>query len=643
MKFSEQEIISFGKLHDLSKTALIAVNNELNIQHINACAGKLLHLKKGTSVIDKPLRHVLLNANLAHIIDGNGTVVSIWHDVGHGVFQKWDKLSLSVEKKPWHLYLCRTISVEEINKLENAPSQNTNYLNSIIENLPQLVYWKDRNGVYQGGNKYAARSLNLKSTAEIYGKTDYDFGWSEERIQSLHDIDNRIIQTGVGSIVEDAIPFNGSVTIYLTSKTPLRNEHGEIIGILGISTDISEQKKLEEEQRQATIVAEAANSAKTEFIANMSHDIRTPLTGVIGLSEILEQTLQSPEEKEKAHLLHDSGEELLHMLNDILDDVRAERFAEQVIHEESFDLYQCIDDLIRLETPAIALKHLQLKSDISSDVPRHIISDRNKIHRILLNLLGNAIKFTQSGQITLGIECLHHSTTHVHLKFNVSDTGIGIPEEVQEHIFNRFFKVRSSYKGLYNGHGLGLHIAQSYVALLGGHITLTSKEGKGSTFHFDLKCGLGKEKNNQKIVEAFVPPFLDNSPQRAIHILLVEDNVIALKTIEIFLSQKGHTFTSATSAEEAWCLYQEHHFDLMITDIGLPGLSGTELTARIRKQEHDRGTSMLPIIGLTGHSDETVYKECMNTGMNEVLSKPPSINTLHRIIQQLTLRFNSVF
>lgn len=635
MKFSKKEIISFGKLHDLSKTALIAVNERLNIKYLNASARKLLHLIKRTSVIDKPLHDILLNANLTHIIDIHGAIICDWRDTNKRIFQKWEKISLSVGQEPWHIYLCHTISLEDKNKLENTSSQNPSYLNSIIENLPQLVYWKDRNGVYQGGNIYAAQSLNLKSTSEIKGKTDYDFGWSDERIKSLRDIDNLIIQTGVSSIVEDAIPLNGAVKIYLTSKTPLRNEHGEIIGVLGISTDISEQKKLEEELRKATIAAEAANTAKTEFIANMSHDIRTPLTGVIGLSEILEQTLQSPEEKEKAHLLHDSGEELLHMLNEILDDVRAERLDEQDIHEESFDLYQCIDDLIRLETPATALKHLQLKSDIASDVPHYIISDRNKIHRILLNLLGNAIKFTQSGQITLGIECIARTDTDVHLKFNVSDTGIGIPEQIQEQIFNRFFQVNSSYKGLYDGHGLGLHIAQSYVALLGGHITLTSKEGVGSTFHFDLKCALGKEKNYSKV--AAIAPILVAPPPRTIHILLVEDNVIALKTIKMLLSQKEYIFTAVASAEEALRVYQDHHFDLMITDIGLPGLSGIELTTLIRQQEHDKGLSSLPIIGLTGHIHEIAYKECMQVGMNEVLSKPPPIEILHSMIQQLTL------
>ncbi|KTD11897.1 sensory box histidine kinase/response regulator [Legionella gratiana] len=636
MKFSKKEISSFGKLYDLSKTALIAVNEKLVIKYLNSCARKLLYITKNISVIDKPLFHTLLHANLAHIINRNGTIRCVWNDTDNGVLQKWEKISVSVEKEQWYLYLCHSIANEDKNKLVSVQSQNTSYLNSIIENLPQLVYWKDRNGVYQGGNKYAAQSLNLNNTSEIKGKTDDDFGWSEERIKSLRDIDNLIIQTGVSCVVEDAIPINGLVKIYLTSKTPLRNEHGEIMGVLGISTDISEQKKLEEDLRKATIAAEAANTAKTEFIANMSHDIRTPLTGVIGLSEILEQTLQSPEEKEKAHLLHDSGEELLHMLNQVLDDVRAERLDEQDIHEESFDLYQCIEELIRLETPATALKHLQLKSDIASNVPRYIISDRNKIHRILLNLLGNAIKFTQSGQITLGIECLHRSDTHAHLKFNVSDTGIGIPEEIQEHIFNRFFKVSSSYKGLYDGHGLGLHIAQSYIALLGGHITVTSKEGIGSTFHFDLKCALGQQKDNVK-TDLHTPLLFTQSPQRTIHILIVEDNQIALKTIEMFLSQKGYTFTSVTNAEEARVVYQKQPFDLMITDIGLPGLSGVELTTLIRKQELDTGASPLPIIGLTGHIHESAYKECLHAGMNEILSKPPPIEVLHTLIQQLTL------
>ena len=278
---------------------------------------------------------------------------------------------------------------------------------------------------------------------------------------------------------------------------------------------------------------------------------------------------------------------------------------------------------------------MELKANIASTVPRYIRSDRNKIYRTLLNLLGNAIKFTQSGSITLGLECLHIDSTKAHLKFSVSDTGIGIPEEAQAQVFNRFFKVSSSYKGVYNGHGLGLHIAQSYVELLGGHITLTSKEGLGSTFNFDLECELGfiqpKVVNN----ELKANPLLELSGND-LHLLLVEDNLIALKTLEFLLGQKGHTFDSASTGEEALALFQKKHFDLLIMDLGLPDITGTTLSQHIRSHEKSLNKSFTPIIGLTGHNQEATREECINCGMNEVFTKPAQIESLESCIQKLT-------
>jgi PAS domain S-box-containing protein len=430
---------------------------------------------------------------------------------------------------------------------------------------------------------------------------------------------------------------NGEIRWIRDHGFPLYNNEGICYGVTGIAIDVTDQKIIEQQLREANIKAETANLAKTEFIANMSHDIRTPLTGVIGLSEILELTLQNPEEKEKALLLHDSGEQLLRMLNAILEDVRVEHTGEQQIKEESFDLHQCIHDLVKLESPATTVKQLNFKAQIESGVPRFIRSDRNKIHRILLNLIGNAIKFTQSGCITLGIDCLHLDAATAHLKFSVSDTGIGIPVEAQSQVFNRFFKVSSSYKGIYEGNGLGLHIAQSYVELLGGHITLTSKVGIGSTFNFDIVCDLGERLEESQKKYDMPTTNSPTSPQNLnLHLLLVEDNAIALKTLELLLKQKGYTYASASTGEEAWAMFHSQLFDLMITDIGLPGISGTQLSLRIRNQERELGTPTLPIIGLTGHARESALEECMQSGINEVLSKPAQIEALHQCILKIT-------
>lgn len=531
-------------------------------------------------------------------------------------------------------------SINKILALEKSVKKQSDVifqLKSILDNFPGDVYWKDKEGTWIGLNAHCLSSLTrmgiikTQSEHEVIGKTDYDL-FNKTTADNYRANDLKVMSEQQELAVEEKVYLPDGQLIYIHStKKPLYDEHQQLIGIIGNTIDITQMKSIERALQKAKEQAEAANQAKTEFIANMSHDIRTPLTGVIGLSEILERTLQNEHDKEKARMLHASGEELLHMLNQILEDMRAENLSSTDLKTDFFDIHQCIHDLIRLELPATELKKLALKEDILSNVPRFINSDKNKIQRILLNLLGNAIKFTQSGNITLKVECLHRDEHQAHLKFSVSDTGIGIPEALQSQVFNRFFKVSSSYQGLYNGYGLGLHIAQSYVELLGGHITLTSKEGIGSTFYFDVVCPIAEEPQEQH-----KPQTTQNIqlPDCTYHLLLVEDNVIALKTLEILLSQKKYTFASASTGEDAWELWNNQHFDLILTDIGLPGISGNDLCRKIREQEQHVGKSRIPIIGLTGHARESVLDECIESGMDDVLNKPTQINTLHYCIQK---------
>lgn len=514
------------------------------------------------------------------------------------------------------------------------------FINDLLNLLPTAIFWKNTEGVFLGCNKRFSELSGIKSPEEIIGKTDYDMPWGKQQADLYIKDDKEIILTKKPkSNIEEALTLSdGSELFLLTNKIPLFSAEGEIMGVLGIFYDITERKNMELSLEKAKDIAEAANKAKTEFIANMSHDIRTPLSGVIGLSQILEHSLSNETQKEQAHLLHDSGEVLLTMLNEILDDLRAENLTDNDLKEETFDIHQCIQDLVRLELPTTTLKHLKLAVAIDNDIPQYIVSDRKKIHRILLNLLGNAIKFTQSGKITIEVKCLEKDNAKVHLQFGVADTGVGIPKELQQKVFDRFFRVTSSYKGLYKGHGLGLHIAQSYVSLLGGHITLTSEKDVGSTFHFDVSCAVGDgpcldSKSHTKTMKHTAPSTRhDKKPP---HLLLVEDNLIALKVIEIMVKGAGYTFSSAEDGEKALWLAQSIDFDLIITDIGLPGISGYELTQHIRDWEKSQNKPPIPILGLTGHALEAVKQECMDSGMNKVYAKPITQAVLKEITSYL--------
>jgi len=552
---------------------------------------------------------------------------------------KLQTLLTKLEKQDEELRLLKS-KLEELEILKN-----------IINIAPDMIYWKDKNYIHLGCNEQFAIAAGLKNPEEVIGKLDGDFKWKKNAEKYNLD-DKYVIETGESKLdIEDHVPFaNGKKGIVITNKVPLRDKEGKIIGVLGMSTDITERKKMEEELRIAKEAAEAASIAKTEFIANMSHDIRNPLTGVIGMSEILEHSLKNPEQKEKAHILHDSGKKLLSMLNDILDDIRTNVMHQNDINKETFDLYQCIQDLVELELPTIKLKKLEIIVDIDSNVPQFIINDRKKIFRILLNLLGNSIKFTPSGHIAIGVKCHKATKSTAQIKFTVADTGIGINKEFLPHVFDRFSRATSSYKGLYEGQGLGLHIAQSFVTLLGGgKITVTSEENVGTTFHFNLKCKIPKQKNaslktthdiekksviNQENREPTPIYAAQNSPKnrKPPHLLLVDDSSIALKVLESMVSSAGLEFTSVNNGENAFQLIKSMNFDLVITDIGLPDFSGIELTQRIRDYEKKMHKDPVAIIGLSGH--ETKKLECIAAGMNNLLIKPIPISTMHEVIHQ---------
>lgn len=660
MKLSKKEISNFGKVYTLSKIVFIVFNDKFYIEHINVYAKKILNLKKESNVIGQSIFDVFQQINVQVPINRKFKLVQDFILIKNH-FLRWEKISILVGNDKWYFLLGQNIDWEhschdyikgQLNPASSIENEEF-YLNNIIESLPQLVYWKDKNYLYQGCNKHVADLLKLNSPRAIIGKSDNDFGWDKDRIENLHKVDQLIIEKGISSIVEDPIPDNGITKILLTSKTPLRNKNNEIVGILGISTDITERKHMEQELYNAKEAAEAATRAKTAFIANMSHDIRTPLTGVIGMSEMLKEQLNNPELKQEAILLAESGNQLLTMLNEILEDVRAENFNESDIQEETFDVHECIHDLIKLEAPTTISKHLGLECLIDSNVPQYIVSDRKKIHHILLNLLGNAVKFTQKGKVTIEVKCLDMTESHAHIQINVSDTGIGIPDGLHNKVFERFFRIDPSYKGRYEGHGLGLHIVQSYVNLLGGHVTLTSKEGVGTTCHFDLQCKIGKKEFSEDIKVNEAEKKIDivseqsqvsnptlassSSPLCSVnenmpHFLLVEDNAIALKVLESMITHAGCRFTSAMDAETALELLKSSSFDLVVTDIGLPGMSGIELAHQIRAFEKNTRINSIPIIGLTGHA-QSIKPECIMAGMNDVLSKPLQASTLQLLLK----------
>ncbi|STX38342.1 ATP-binding protein [Legionella feeleii] len=511
--------------------------------------------------------------------------------------------------------------------------------------LPAPIYWEDVNSVLLGGNEAVFSATGARLEEAYVGKTLFEL-YPADMAEHIKRHNEEVMRSGKVLAQEEAIRdiTTGDLKYFTAIKAPLRDDDGNIIGIVGTSIDVTERKKLIDDLKIAKENAELANHAKTEFIANMSHDIRTPLSGIIGMSRFLEEKTNDPEEKQYARWVNESGEQLLKLLNGVLDVAAAAHLSEHDSLADCFDLRQSIEDIVQLEKPTIRMKNLEFKVDIDKKVPQFVICDRFKLNRILLNLVGNAIKFTQQGYIVLGINQIARDGNMVKLKFSVSDTGPGIPKSLHSRIFEQFYRITPSYKGDHHGHGVGLHIAEKYVSLLGGKIQLESVEGKGTTFYFTIPVTIGVEKNliasratqsRDSLVENQLVKFSpsDNKTPLA-NLLLVEDNAIALRMIEVNVEKLGCRYTSVTNGEKALEIAKSENFDLIITDIGLPGLSGNEFTRQIRAWEKSLNKIPKPIVGLTAHGLAEAETESKQAGMNHILSKPIKLEVLESVLTQ---------
>ncbi len=506
----------------------------------------------------------------------------------------------------------------------------------IIMNIPQSVYWKDRNGTYMGCNKSCATMLGLNDPAEICGLTDYDLadklGWPIEIADEVHEDDVLVIETGNSLLnnQEDAFTDADGETVYqLTGKIPFQNEVMNITGVLGISTNITELKNTQHELEKAKEKAEAANKAKKEFIESMSHDLRTPLSGMVGMTEVMLMTPEKNIKHEYIQDVHVSSKRLESLFNQILDYISSED-PKHLGEQEPFALQAMFDDLKALFKPTETFTGVPINYTVSKTVPGVTLGYGSAISRIVLNLLSNATKFTESGNIDVNADYVALDDERGMLKLSVADTGIGIPDTAKGKIFERFGRVSPSFEGDKPGAGLGLNIVKRNIEEMGGTIHFVSEEGKGSTFICEVPLSLPKgdiPDNLSQYVskkDVLVAPSVSTAKQETInthgnvttgekHILIVEDNLLAAKVATILVTKMGYGVDHVTSGEEALEKAASTDYDFVFMDIGLPGIDGFETTKRLRESH-----CTMPIVALTGHAN----LKTEGSGLTDLITKP---------------------
>ena len=440
------------------------------------------------------------------------------------------KTYLQVRKAPLRDFEGNLIGIQAIfwdvtrrQLAENKSAAEHRMLRTIMDHLPDHIYVKDTNGRYIIVNEATKTALGAQSVDRACGRTSADFLGPEFGERQRID-DWRVLQSRKPLVDrEDKLRFeDGDIKWILTTKIPLEDSEGRVTGLVGIDRNITHLKQSELDLRAAKDAADAANKAKGDFLANMSHEIRTPMNAIIGMTDLLLTTEITDAQREYLRMVQQSGESLLTLINEILDfsKIEAGKFA---LHETDFCLLECVGDTMKSLALRAANKNLELACHVADDVPTWVHGDDGRLRQVITNLVGNAIKFTENGEVVLRVrrassesEACSIENDHLRLLFSVVDTGIGIPPEKCDSIFDEFEQADTSTTRRFGGTGLGLAISSKLIALMGGKIWVESQEAVGSDFSFTVCFSEPHE-----IVEENP---LDDAPLKGARVLVVDDN-----------------------------------------------------------------------------------------------------------------------
>ncbi len=523
------------------------------------------------------------------------------------------------------------LEINERVRAEEALSEERKTLRALIDNVPDFMYVKDVEGRFVVANASMARAVGMKSPEELLRKTDFDF-YPKDLAEGYYQDEQNVIRTKqpLFNREEECFDSRGNQIWLLTTKVPLQDKNGRVTGVAGIGRDITERRKVEAEWQRAKETAEAASRAKSEFLANMSHEIRTPLNGVMGMTDLALETELTPEQREYLETVKLSGDSLLTVINDILDFSKIEA-GKIDLEATDFDLRDSLESTLKTLALRADEKGLELLCEVAPEVPEIVRGDSTRLRQIVINLVGNAIKFTDKGEIAVKVEVEAKEGHDCICRFTVADSGIGIAEEKRELIFAPFSQGDTSTTRKYGGTGLGLTISTRLVQMMGGRIWVDSELGRGSQFHFTVRLGAADAKEI-KLGTAAPPELLSN-----VKVLVVDDNRTNRRILEGMLSRwqmKPASVDGGRAALKELSAAREsgEPYGLILTDMHMPDMDGFALVEEIRQQP-ELATATIMMLTSAGHRGDAA--RCQELGVAAYLLKPIRQSELREAIARV--------
>ncbi|EFF7468263.1 aerobic respiration two-component sensor histidine kinase ArcB [Escherichia coli] len=504
------------------------------------------------------------------------------------------------------------IEIKEREETQIQLEQQSSFLRSFLDASPDLVFYRNEDKEFSGCNR-AMELLTGKSEKQLVHLKPADV-YSPEAAAKVIETDEKVFRHNVSLTYEQWLDYpDGRKACFEIRKVPYYDRVGKRHGLMGFGRDITERKRYQD-------ALERASRDKTTFISTISHELRTPLNGIVGLSRILLDTELTAEQEKYLKTIHVSAVTLGNIFNDIIDMDKMERRKVQ-LDNQPVDFTSFLADLENLSALQAQQKGLRFNLEPTLPLPHQVITDGTRLRQILWNLISNAVKFTQQGQVTVRVRYDEGDMLH----FEVEDSGIGIPQDELDKIFAMYYQVKDSHGGKpATGTGIGLAVSRRLAKNMGGDITVTSEQGKGSTFTLTIHAPSVAEEVDDAFDE-------DDMPLPALNVLLVEDielNVIVVRSV---LEKLGNSVDVAMTGKAALEMFKPGEYDLVLLDIQLPDMTGLDISRELTKRYPRE--DLPPLVALTANvlKDKQEY---LNAGMDDVLSKPLSVPALTAMIKK---------